>query len=49
MCTSWHTDRYIDSLFRVDEPVPDDFRPKTLNYFHHLELGIRPSPLLTST
>ena len=24
MCTSWHTDRYIGSLFWVDEPVPDD-------------------------
>ena len=22
MCTSWHTDRYIGSLFLVDEPVP---------------------------
>ena len=22
MCTSWHTDRYIGSLFWVDEPVP---------------------------
>ena len=22
MCTSWHTDRYIGSLFRVDEPTP---------------------------
>ena len=22
MYTSWHTDRYLGSLFRVDEPVP---------------------------
>ena len=22
MCASWHTDRYIGSLFRVDGPVP---------------------------
>ena len=22
MCASWHTDRYIGSLFRVNVPVP---------------------------
>ena len=33
MCTSWHTDRYLGSLFRVDEPVDVIRIKKTITEF----------------
>ena len=33
MCTSWHTDRYLGSLFRVDEPVRVIRIKKTITEF----------------
>ena len=29
--TKGHGERYVGSLFRVDEPVPDDLNGQTLN------------------
>ena len=33
MCASWHTDRYIGSLFRVDGPVPMILKSFFTKYF----------------
>ena len=33
MCASWHTDRYIGSLFRGDGPVPMILKSFFTKYF----------------